>query len=145
FLCSSDTPLHNNALAMGSANPASNSYAANAGWPSRTSGYNGERATPGEFNGVIALVNPSNPGAWQAKGKVRPAQIIDGLSNTALLAERLIQNGNSPAEIRNYDSRLESFHITDATRTLPQMDAACSAAATHSDVPNSSGIGRNWS
>lgn len=145
FLCPSDTPSFDSVIAMGTSNPAPDNYAGNAGWPSYATGYNGERNTPGEFNGVIALVHPSDDIAWHSNSRgVRRKQITDGTSHTALVAERIIQNGNNPASIREYDQRLESFHITENAGTLAQLDDRCNPTQTHSDVINSGYVGRSW-
>jgi len=56
FLCPSDT-AGDNSIWLGSANPASSSYAGNIGWPSRVSGFGDERPLvngSGAFNGVIS-------------------------------------------------------------------------------------------
>ncbi len=46
FLCPSDGHTGHSAEIMGTANPASDNYAANAGWPSLATGYGGEREAP---------------------------------------------------------------------------------------------------
>lgn len=147
FLCSSDVQESTSAALMG-INSAADNYAGNAGWPSFASGYHGERSVPGEFNGVIALHNPSTNVAWHGAGRsgkgITLASITDGTSNTALVAERMIQTGTNIASIRNYDSRLTSFHVTENARTLPDLESRCSAAHTHSDVEHSAFVGRSW-
>ena len=143
LLCPSDFAQHSTQLAMGSANAAPDNYAGNAGWPSYATGFAGERETPGKFNGIIALVHPSDDIAWH-DDKVTISDILDGTSNTAMISERLVQNGNSPDEIRNYDPRLESFHITEAPRTLAEMAAEIDPEQTHSHVFESGHIGRAW-
>lgn len=147
FLCPSDVLDANSEALMGTATAGDN-YAGNAGWPSYASGYDGERSTPGEFNGVIALHNPSTDVAWHGVGRrgkgVRIAMITDGTSNTSLMAERLIQTGTDIASIREYDPRVGSFHVTENVRTLPDLEERCSAAYTHADVQNSAYIGRSW-
>ena len=143
FLCPSDFPTQENAIAMGTANPASDNYAGNAGWPSYATGFNGERNFPGRFNGIIPLVNPSVAVAWH-KSKVSIGDVHDGTSNTSMISERLVQNGNSPDEIRSFDPRLESFHITEVARTLAEIREEISPFQTHSDVFESGHIGRAW-
>ena len=143
FLCPSDFAQHANELAMGSSNPAPDNYAGNAGWPSLATGFSGERDTPGKFNGVIALVHPSDNISWHQEN-VSISDIFDGTSNTSMISERLVQNGNSPDEIRNYDRRLESFHITESARTLGDMIEEISPEQTHSHVFESGHIGRAW-
>ena len=143
FLCPSDFAQHATELAMGSANAAPDNYAGNAGWPSYATGFGGERTTPGKFNGIIALVNPTEEVAWH-DDEVTISDIFDGTSNTSMISERLVQNGNSPDEIRNYDRRLESFHITEAPRTLAELAAEIDPDSTHSHVFESGHIGRAW-
>ncbi len=147
FLCPSDVRESNAAALMGSDTAADN-YAGNAGWTSFASGYSGERSTPGEFNGVIALHNPSQDVLWHGVGRkgkgVRLATVTDGTSNTAMIAERMIQTGTDIRSIRNSDPRLGSFHVTENVRTLPVLEERCSAAHTHSDVEHSAYTGRSW-
>lgn len=147
FLCPSDVQESNAAALMG-IDTAADSYAGNAGWSSFASGYNGERPTPGQFNGVIALHNPSQDVPWHGVGRrgkgVRLATITDGSSNTAMIAERLIQTGTDIRSIRDSDPRLGSFHVTENFRTLPVLEERCSAAHTHTDVQHSAYTGRSW-
>ncbi|HMP79219.1 MAG TPA: DUF1559 domain-containing protein [Pirellulaceae bacterium] len=145
FLCPSDTVSHANTWAMGSANPASGSYTANIGWTPVATGYNGERATPGKFNGVIPIRYPTAPKTWHPQGKVRITDIVDGSSNTCLVTERLVQNGQSLQEVQASERRLRSFHIGNRNpRTLAQLDQLCSPESTHADTPWSVFLGRAW-
>lgn len=143
FLCPSDFALHSTEIAMGSANPAPDNYVGNAGWPSRATGFAGERKLPGKFNGIIALVHPSENVSWHDQ-EVKITDVLDGTSNTSMVSERLVQNGNSPDEIRGYDQRLESFHITDSAKTLAELSAEIDPSATHSHVFESGHVGRAW-
>jgi prepilin-type N-terminal cleavage/methylation domain-containing protein/prepilin-type processing-associated H-X9-DG protein len=143
FLCPSDVARHDN-LVMGTANPASSNYTANAGWPSWANGYNGERPVRGRFNGAVSLVHPSATVAWHQNGRVGSSFLRDGTSNTALLSERLIQVGNTVSQVRNYDRRLLSYHVSEVARTLQQIDFRCDPSRTHSDVVYSRFFGRAW-
>ena len=143
FLCPSDFVIQRAEEAMGSSNPAADNYAANAGWPSAATGFKGERNAPGKFNGVIPLVHPSTGIAWH-DSSVRMADIFDGSSNTAMISERLIQNGNSSDEIREYDRRLESFHISSSSKTLGEISDSINPEQTHSHVMESGFTGRAW-
>ncbi|MEM9410129.1 MAG: DUF1559 domain-containing protein [Planctomycetota bacterium] len=143
FLCPSDFAQHETELAMGTANPAPDNYVGNAGWPSYATGFDGERETPGRYNGIIPLVHPSEDIQWH-DDKVTLSEVFDGTSNTAMISERLVQNGNSPLEIQNYDPRLESFHIPEVENTLPEISNDISPAQTHSHVFESGHIGRAW-
>jgi len=142
FLCPSDNPSHDNAVILGSANPAPGSYAGNLGWPSYSTGYSGERSAPGRHNGAIPLVHPSEPVAWHAS-KVVMANFQDGTSNTAFISERLIQSGSSASEINNGDGRLRSLHILERFETLPEIVDQMSSS--HAHVFESAHIGRSWS
>lgn len=145
FLCPSDTPSFDSVIAMGTSNPAPDNYAGNAGWPSYATGFDGERATPGQFNGIISPFHPSDSMIpWHQRQGTRLRQVTDGTSHTVAIAERIIQNGNDPVSIRAYDSRLESFHILENFRTLPELNDECDPESTHSDVLNSGYVGRAW-
>ena len=143
FLCPSDFPVFHTELAMGSANCAPGSYAGNAGWPSYATGFEGERPVPGRHNGIIPLVHPSVDVGWHVD-RVAMKDVLDGTSNTMMISERLIQNGNSPDEIRDYDPRLESFHVPEVQRTLAEISAEIDPNQTHSHVFESGHVGRAW-
>ena len=142
FLCPSDTPSFDNSVILGSANPAPGSYVGNAGWPSYATGFAGERAAPGRFNGVISLQNPSSPVSWHQNGRMRHSDVRDGTSNTAMISERLIQHGNTAAEIQSSDPRIYSRHILERYETLAEIDQQI--VNTHSHVFESGHIGRSW-
>lgn len=143
FMCPSDTPNQENSVILGSANPAPGSYVANAGWPSYATGFGGERATPGMANGAIPLIHPSAPVDWHTS-KISMKDFSDGTSNTALLSERLIQQGNSGDEIENgTDRRFQSMHILERSESLTEISAQMSNS--HMDVRESAYIGRSWS
>ncbi|MBL8854912.1 MAG: DUF1559 domain-containing protein [Planctomycetaceae bacterium] len=141
FLCPSDTPGVN--TVMGTANPASSSYAANSGWPPYSSGVSGERQTPGRFNGAIPLIDPGTPRVWHGSPSLGWKDFIDGSSNTALIAERLIQTGNSATDINNGDERLKSRHVLERFETLSATVDNLTGSHTH--VFESAHIGRSWS
>lgn len=143
LVCPSDLITHANAVLLGSANPASGSYAANYGWPSSVTGYDGERTVPGKFNGAIPMKHPASPVAWHPTGKFSTRDLTDGLSNTALISERLVQTGQTIPEIQSSDRRILSHHVTRSPRTLPQLDALC-GPPTHTDAPYSAFVGRAW-
>ncbi len=142
FLCPSDQPNLENERLLGSANPAPGSYAANAGWPSHATGYNGERDTPGAFNGVIPLEHPSADVAWHSQGDIGFESVVDGTSNTALLSERIIQPSNSSDAIAEGDRRVRSLCIQPWDETLSQINAQLSS--THAHILESAHIGRSW-
>lgn len=93
YLCPSDTfELPDT---MGSARPAPQNYAGNAGWTPDTSGPQaGSRI--GKHNGFIGLVNPVRRIDWHT-GPVGIQQITDGTSNTAAVAERRIARSTTTA------------------------------------------------
>ncbi|MEZ6097097.1 MAG: DUF1559 domain-containing protein [Pirellulaceae bacterium] len=143
LLCPSDIPNFSNAIVLGDANPAPGSYVGNIGWPSHSTGISGERSVPGKFNGVMPLVRPNSPVAWHGSSSVRMRDVLDGTSNTAMLSERLIQTGNSSAEITNGDIRLRSLHILSRDET--QQEIVDQLSASHAHVFESAHIGRSWS
>jgi prepilin-type N-terminal cleavage/methylation domain-containing protein/prepilin-type processing-associated H-X9-DG protein len=142
--CPSDDGAESNALVMGSANPASDSYAANAGWPTRASGFDGERPTPGKYNGLISLENPGADVPWHPRSGIRFGDVTDGLSHTAAVAERLVQSANSQSEILSAPATVKSYHVTGSVRTLANMASRCDSSLTHADVAMSAYIGRAW-
>lgn len=145
YLCPSDGETGNNAATMGTANPASQNYAANAGWPSRASGYDGERLTPGKYNGIVSLENPREVVPWHPQGPISIKDVTDGTSHTAAVAERLIQLGATLEEIRNAPDPLRSYHVTSTVgRTLAGLVERCSAGSTHSEPVASAFLGRAW-
>lgn len=80
---------------LGTGRPAPGSYAGNGGWPMSTHGIprstTGMIPTPGlqERNGAIGSSNARQPLPWH-KERIRPADFTDGMSSTALAAERRI-------------------------------------------------------
>ncbi len=143
MLCPSDLITHANSALLGSANPASGSYAANLGWPSSVTGYNGERSVPGRFNGVVPIRYPQSPIAWHPQGKQSMRDLIDGSSNTAIISERLVQTAQTIAEIQASNRRIQSHHVTRSPRTLSELEALC-GPPTHTDAPYSAFVGRAW-
>lgn len=147
FLCPSDAEPEMNSAFMGSADPAPDNYAANAGWPSYATGLNGEREIPGEYNGMmsIAKMAPGDPVPWHPHRAIRQRDVTDGLSNTAAVAERLIMRARSRDEIAFADPRLRSYHMTDSARTLPQMFDEMNDPHSHgSSNKFEAYIGRAW-
>jgi prepilin-type processing-associated H-X9-DG protein len=144
FLCPSDGEAGNNAEVMGAANPAPNNYAANAGWPSLSTGIVGERKTPAKNNGLISVVNPRSKNDWQRTSPVRARHVKNGLSKTAAVAERLIQRGTGRDQILSGSEKTKSYHITENPRTLAQMVERCGPRYTHADLLNSTYLGRTW-
>lgn len=153
FLCPSDNANGDNAVLLGSANPASDSYAANAGWPSLATGYIGEREANKEYNGIITLRNPNDSLAaeWLPKSGIKLKHITDGTAHTAAVSERLIQDGQTIDGIKNSGKVYLSFHVpaanvADPTRnTLAILSQGCNfGAGLHSDVVPSAYAGRAW-
>jgi hypothetical protein len=86
FLCPSDFFIQNDV--GGTARPAPGSYAANIGWPMRSS-IPGQ-APISEHNGFMGLANPRMEISWHEQ-YVRHQSFTDGLSNTTAVSERLMQ------------------------------------------------------
>jgi prepilin-type processing-associated H-X9-DG protein len=89
FLCPSDSLEQTPTL--GTARAAPGSYAGNLGWVRGAIGGNGGVAPVRRANGAMPLINPVQPDAWHVP-KIRIGDFTDGTSNTALIAERLINN-----------------------------------------------------
>jgi len=144
YRCPSDgSGDHGNAVVMGSSDPASDNYAANAGWPSYSRGIQGERAAPGAtYNGLISMATPAVRVAWHPGGGIRFADVTDGLSNTAAIAERLIMRAQDAEGILNADPVLLSHHTTERARTQAQIWDNCHLA--HNDLFYSAFQGRAW-
>ncbi|REK49415.1 MAG: DUF1559 domain-containing protein [Planctomycetota bacterium] len=143
FRCPSDPSGASNADVMGSETGGDN-YVGNAGWPSNCTGFRGERSTPSAQNGVIALVHDAADIPWMRRRGVSEAEVRDGMTNTAAVSERLVQQGSTIQQIRDSDIRTQSYHITDGERTLVQMNDRCDDQETHSDAIESAYLGRAW-
>lgn len=145
FLCPSDGVTGSNSVVMGASNPASDNYAANAGWPTATTGIDGNRESPIKYNGLVSLQNPARPDLENlARSPVRIRNVTDGLSKTAAIAERLIQSAIDRDAIEAGDERLKSFHITTGGRAMSVLSERCNSASTHADALQSAYIGRAW-
>jgi len=145
FLCPSDGVTGTNDVVMGSANPASDNYAANAGWPTSTSGIDGTYESPMKYTGLVTLQNPARAELESlARSPVRIRNVVDGLSKTAAISERLIQSAIDRDAILDGDDRLKSFHITTGGRSLPDMVTSCDPSQTHADALQSAYLGRAW-
>lgn len=144
FLCPSDGNPGVVSDLMGTAHPAPDNYAGNTGWPALATGYNGERETPHAANGLIIAVSDRIKNAWQMRGPVRAKHVKDGLSKTALVAERLVQHGTTRDQILEGSEKTKSYHLTEHARSLSQMVARCNPQETHADLHNSAYLGRAW-
>lgn len=145
FLCPSDGVTGSNGVIMGSSNPASENYAANAGWPTETTGVDGNRESPIKYNGLVTLQNPALPDLENLAGSpVRIRNVTDGLSKTAAIAERLIQSAVDRDAIESGNERLKSYHITTGNRTMGVLSERCSSTSTHADALQSAYVGRAW-
>ncbi len=143
FLCPSDGGSPDSSMLLGEA--AGDNYAANAGWPAAATGYDGERAVPGLYNGVISLQHPGRRVAWHQQSPISIRQITDGTSQTAAIAERLVQRAADLAELRSAPEQLKSYHITSSSgRTLSMLRERCDAGSTHADPVAAAYVGRAW-
>ncbi|MDG2381100.1 MAG: DUF1559 domain-containing protein [Pirellulaceae bacterium] len=143
FLCPSDGFNLSHFEIMG-IDTAPDNYAGNAGWPSLATGYRGERKTPAKYNGLINIVNPRQKSEFQPKRAVRVQQVVDGLSKTACVAERLIQRGTTQQSVLNGSEKTLSYHLTERPRSLAEMARRCGPEHTHADLSNSAYLGRSW-
>jgi prepilin-type processing-associated H-X9-DG protein len=145
FLCPSAGAPADNSVVMGTANPAGDSYAANAGWPSNATGHDGERPNPGPYNGIISLKHPGKFIPWHHQGNVSIQQITDGTSHTAAVTERLFQTATDLNAVRSGPETLKSYHVTASSgRTLSRMRDRCDSSSTHADPVAAAFIGRAW-
>ena len=143
FLCPSDGFDLNHFEIMG-IDTAADNYAGNAGWPSLATGYRAERKTPAKYNGLINIVNPRRKNDFQPRRAVRAKQVVDGLSKTACVAERLIQRGTTQQRVLKGSRKTLSYHLTERPRSLEEMAKRCGPEHTHPDLSNSAYLGRSW-
>ena len=94
FLCPSDDHGSRTSDAVGSALTAPGSYAGNIGWVRGSTGIGGASGPPGKHNGAMPIANPRAPKAWHAE-KISFKDFSDGLTNTALVAERRVASGQA--------------------------------------------------
>jgi prepilin-type N-terminal cleavage/methylation domain-containing protein/prepilin-type processing-associated H-X9-DG protein len=144
FDCPSDTKEQDSGTMFGTARLAPANYTANAGWPSLCTGFQDERPTPADYNGVLPIHHPSQAVSWHPPRQRDSAAVTDGLSNTCLLAERIVQGGTTIATIRAWDKRLLSYHVAEVPRTLAEIEYRCDPARSHADIQYSAWLGRAW-
>lgn len=128
---------------------APGSYVGNIGWPKRSS--MASTSSPiTQQNGVIGLVNPSVDDPWH-RPQSNMASILDGLSNTVAVAERVVANydpvvgtfGGSYAA-RGVPETMQSFcGGSETARTLERWVSYC-GSVTHGDVGYSQAHGHSW-
>lgn len=75
---------------MGTALPVPGSYSANIGWPMGAS-FPGTNSPITKHNGFMGLVNRKRAVSWHSE-RVAAKDVTDGLSNTAAVSERMINN-----------------------------------------------------
>ena len=143
FLCPSDFPSDDNTSVLGSANPAASSYAGNIGWPASATGFAGERAAR-RYSGMIPLEKPTGSSQWHGSSFGFEA-VLDGTSNTAMISERLIQTGNSRAEVTANFSRIGSRHVTPRSDEPLSRIVLRMETTTDLHVRESAFVGRSWS
>ncbi len=90
YLCPSDP--FSITTALGTSRPAPGSYAGNLGWIRFATGIQGNDGPLLKHNGAMPVINPRGVDPWQ-QGSLSERDFIDGLSNTALIAERRINSG----------------------------------------------------
>jgi prepilin-type N-terminal cleavage/methylation domain-containing protein len=130
---------------MGSAHPAPGSYAANLGWPRGSKGISGELAPLESHNGAMGVINPNPCGAdtWQC-GAVSASDITDGLSHTAMIAERLITSAVTYGDLGGVPESLRSYCGGSGVElSLPKYVKYCNSVA-FPDPEYSIYQGRAW-
>lgn len=151
FLCPSDGWM--NETRMGSANPANDNYAANFGWPPNVTGLEGERGggITIPYNGVISIASPdpAKPAPWHPRQSVVERDITDGLSHTAMVAERIIARSNFPISgTIPTDRRQHVVHNPDhwdlTPQTLPQLVKGCAKHFKTPDYNFGATFGQAW-
>ena len=98
-----------NRTAIGTANAAPSSYAANAGWPKGASLSSSSEVSQ-QINGAIGIYNPKFPDRWQVE-QITLASFLDGTANTALISERVVNNVDATQTAFGLAySRIENLH-----------------------------------
>ncbi|MDZ4850704.1 MAG: DUF1559 domain-containing protein [Pirellulaceae bacterium] len=147
-LCPSDPVRASSAI--GSANASAGSYTANTGWPMGASVSNSSEASL-ETNGAIGLFNSKFIESWHVE-HVTFASFLDGTSNTALIAERVINSVNasqtpfglSYGRIDKLHQGMFSFCGGSLTkRTLDRWISYCEGVSMP-DAHYSAPIGNGW-
>lgn len=142
YLCPSDQYQDNEV--MGFFGVAPDSYAGNVGWPTWSSGINGNRETPAKHNGFFGLVNPLTPADWHTTN-VRIAQFTDGLSNTVAVAERRITSATTYEELISDDGSVQSFCAGSVGYARTQEELVSYGNSVPSpDISYSKYHGRSW-
>ncbi len=159
FICPSEFVIHTGSAVT--QDSGDNAYVANNGWPRRSTGTVGDRGVAPPLipagNGFIgahpSMIQPALPesfwvglGNGQPFGWVsRPADFVDGLSNTAAFSERLINPGSGPVQDPRRNMTLVA---SNAPATLGQMYQSCKDALTNRQFDPLAGnvgpIGGSW-
>jgi prepilin-type processing-associated H-X9-DG protein len=151
FVCPSDTNGTRQSDAVGSALPAPGSYAGNIGWVMGSTGIEGTTPSVGAHNGALPVVNPQQPAPWQVE-RIRFKDFSDGLSQTALVAERRIGSGEVIRNSRGISFLPPGTPVSlqsscgggaGATRSQPDWVGYCGGSG-HGDAVYSVPHGRAW-
>lgn len=147
YLCPSDPSPRVIESTIGRVAPGS--YVGNIGWPKSSSlATSGSRIV--QQNGVIGLVNPSVDDPWH-RPQMRMTDLLDGLSNTMAVSERMIANytpirgafGGNYAP-RGVSEAMQSFcGGSETARTLERWVSYC-GSVTHGDTGYSRAHGHSW-
>lgn len=165
FICPSESVEHRGSA--GELNWGDSSYAANNGWPRRSTGIGGDRPVTNPSsdapigNGFIG-VHPSyiRPGlsesfwigltpapfGWVSKAK----DFSDGLTKTAAFSERLVNPGSAPGSgggpVQDARRNVTYFGDVSTTGTLQELADQCEDAARNQNFSSASrAIGAAWS
>ncbi len=133
YLCPSDP--FSITTALGTSRPAPGSYAGNLGWIRFATGIQGNDGPLLKHNGAMPVINPRGVDPWQ-QGSLSERDFIDGLSNTALIAERRINSGVAVSGpfgaqlVGKFDDSVLSFCASSGTaRSLPNWIVYCDNAS----------------
>ena len=145
FLCPSDE--YDITSVMGTSQMAPENYAGNIGWPPHSTGTVEGGTSRSKHNGFIGLSRPGSPVPWHV-GAVRVADIRDGLSMTAAVAERRISSVADPSDWRGVIGKPESVISYCAggagmSQSLPRWVRWCHAVSL-ADPGWSVYHGRSW-
>lgn len=103
----------------------------------------GSGVFPDGFNGMFGYWPPFSNPAYPS-GPVKSADVTDGLSNTAMLSELLVGNGNQDAVLRTQYETPRSYGVNDRDALADFCEAIPDSPTTHGYRGNPLLRGRPW-